>query len=253
VLHFCTCWYGPVALTPIAVTVLVYDVRGQSKQPIYQASVKTGKHSEPVWQVFWQVDEMQKALQFVSISSDGRVTLWTLSKSELAPEETMRLKLPTSEQREDDAALQAMAGGVCMDFNKVKHASLLAWFWQGLRLWQDPTHLQCLLALSGPPIMNNAHSHFVIRQCGLGGATCNACRVETKRTKVFAITHTHTQRFGDTSAPHNVGSMSRTRGCRAVESQAGARQRLHLYLTLSKLPMPSCQATLLFPFCQQLV
>lgn len=105
--------------------MLVYDVRGKSKEPIYQASVKTGKHSEPVWQVFWQVDEMQKALQFVSISSDGRVTLWTLSKSELVPEESMRLKLADSEKREEDVVMQAMAGGVCMDFNKVHNHSLM--------------------------------------------------------------------------------------------------------------------------------
>ncbi len=36
-------------------TVLVYDVRLKKDEPIYQASVRTGKHSDPVWQVYWQV------------------------------------------------------------------------------------------------------------------------------------------------------------------------------------------------------
>jgi dynein intermediate chain 1, axonemal len=36
-------------------TVSVYDVRTHSNDPIYSASVRTGKHNEPVWQAFWQV------------------------------------------------------------------------------------------------------------------------------------------------------------------------------------------------------
>jgi WD40 repeat protein len=36
-------------------TVLVYDVRLKKDEPIYQASVRTGKHNDPVWQVVWQV------------------------------------------------------------------------------------------------------------------------------------------------------------------------------------------------------
>ena len=33
--------------------------------------------------LFLQEDEMLKQLQFFSVASDGRVTLWTLAKSEL--------------------------------------------------------------------------------------------------------------------------------------------------------------------------
>lgn len=36
-------------------TVLVYDVNTGQDQPIYQATVQTGKHHDPVWQIFWQV------------------------------------------------------------------------------------------------------------------------------------------------------------------------------------------------------
>lgn len=35
--------------------VLVYDVHSPSEEPIYAANVRTGKHHDPVWDVFWQV------------------------------------------------------------------------------------------------------------------------------------------------------------------------------------------------------
>jgi hypothetical protein len=40
-----------------------------------------------------QVDEAQKALQFVSISSDGNVNVWTMNKSELTHESLMKLRV----------------------------------------------------------------------------------------------------------------------------------------------------------------
>lgn len=36
-------------------SVMVFDVRSPSDKPICQASVKTKKHADPVWQVCWQV------------------------------------------------------------------------------------------------------------------------------------------------------------------------------------------------------
>ncbi len=74
-----------------------------------------------------QVDELQRALQFVSISSDGSVVLWTLTKSELQKERLMRLQpAPQQEQLQavvteaaDEHSGLANAGGLCMDFNKV--------------------------------------------------------------------------------------------------------------------------------------
>ncbi|WIA12351.1 hypothetical protein OEZ85_012402 [Tetradesmus obliquus] len=73
-------------------SVMVFDVRSPSDKPICQASVKTKKHADPVWQVCWQPDELQKTLAFVSISTDGDVLLWTLTKVELVPERLMRLQ-----------------------------------------------------------------------------------------------------------------------------------------------------------------
>ena len=42
-----------------------------------------GKHTDPVWQVRWQKDDLDNNLNFFSVSSDGRVTCWTLVKNEL--------------------------------------------------------------------------------------------------------------------------------------------------------------------------
>lgn len=101
-------------------SVLVYDIHQRVDAPIYQASVKTGKHNDPVWQIFWQVDEANKGLQFVSISSDGNVNLWILTKSELVPENLMKLRVvKEGDALEDDPAASGPAGGCCMDFCKV--------------------------------------------------------------------------------------------------------------------------------------
>lgn len=32
-------------------TVMVFDVRNKANRPIYSSSIKTGKHTDPVWQV----------------------------------------------------------------------------------------------------------------------------------------------------------------------------------------------------------
>mmetsp|Transcript_11102 Transcript_11102/g.19346 ORF Transcript_11102/g.19346 Transcript_11102/m.19346 type:complete len:707 (+) Transcript_11102:95-2215(+) len=113
--------------------VLVFDVHAKSHAPIYAATVRTGKHNDPVWNIFWQADEAQKALQFVSISSDGNVNLWTMNKSELTHESLMKLRVVTGKAGggkadegsspaggDEDAAAGAggLAGGCCLDFKK---------------------------------------------------------------------------------------------------------------------------------------
>ena len=75
------------------------------------------------WQVTWQQDEANKSLSFFSVSSDGRVTLWTLSKNELQHSDVMILKLAglvSADQEEPDeqeTSLVGLAGGSCIDFN----------------------------------------------------------------------------------------------------------------------------------------
>ena len=112
-------------------TVMVYDIRlkGNNK-PIYQSTVRTAKHTDPVWQVRWQSDDPSKGLSFYSISSDGRVTCWNLMKNKLEPEEVIKLKLVIDQDKElvenkKEAFLYGYAGGMCFDFNKFNESLFL--------------------------------------------------------------------------------------------------------------------------------
>ena len=124
--------FHPTHLSLLAVgcydgTVLVFDLRKETRnknnKPIFQSTVKSGKHTDPVWQITWQQDEANKSLSFFSVSSDGRVTLWTLSKNELQHSDVMILKLAglvSADQEEPDeqeTSLVGLAGGSCIDFN----------------------------------------------------------------------------------------------------------------------------------------
>ncbi|KAF4321612.1 hypothetical protein BBO99_00000751 [Phytophthora kernoviae] len=100
-------------------TVLVYDVRSKTNKPIYVATIKTGKHTDPVWQVNWQEEDLAKELNFYSISTDGRVANWILSKNELKMEPVMQLKLVAAAKDDpEEASLSGLAGGCCFDFNR---------------------------------------------------------------------------------------------------------------------------------------
>jgi len=102
-------------------TVMVYDVRNKGMRPIYSSSIKTGKHTDPVWQVFWQAEDLAKELNFFSISSDGRVANWIMSKNELKMEPIMQLKLVSNVKDDpEETSLSGLAGGCCFDFNKMQ-------------------------------------------------------------------------------------------------------------------------------------
>jgi dynein intermediate chain 1 len=112
-------------------TVMVYDIRikGNNK-PIYQSTVRTAKHTDPVWQVKWAPLDAGKALSFFSISSDGRVTNWNLMKNKLEPEEVIKLKLVNDTEKElsenkKEAFMFGLAGGMCFDFNKFNESLFL--------------------------------------------------------------------------------------------------------------------------------
>ena len=69
-------------------------------------------------QVYWSRDE-GKNLSFYSVSSDGRVTQWILSKNELQHNDVTELKITEGigGEREDlDASLAGLSGGTCFDF-----------------------------------------------------------------------------------------------------------------------------------------
>jgi dynein intermediate chain 1 len=101
-------------------TVMIFDICNKVNKPIFQSNVKNGKHTDPVWQVKWQEEDMHKNLNFFSISSDGRVTLWTMTKNELQFTDIMELKL-VGLQREgetdEETSLSGLAGGSCFSFH----------------------------------------------------------------------------------------------------------------------------------------
>ena len=69
------CWDG---------AVLVFDVRKtQGLALTHSSSATAGQHTRPVWAVAWQQEQHGSPLAFQSLSSDGRLLLWTLATAEL--------------------------------------------------------------------------------------------------------------------------------------------------------------------------
>jgi dynein intermediate chain 1 len=103
-------------------SVCVFDLRQKNSEkklkPVYASTVKTGKHTDPVWEVHWSKDDVN--LQFFSISSDGRVTSWTLAKNELQFADVMKLTMSdvAADPDEPESALIGLSGGMCFDFSK---------------------------------------------------------------------------------------------------------------------------------------
>eukprot|EP00474_Spongospora_subterranea_P010601 CRZ11059.1 hypothetical protein [Spongospora subterranea] len=106
-------------------SVCVYDIRSKDNHPIYQSLDPKVKHTDPVWEVYWQntIDDIGKEINFFSVSSDGRVTDWLMSKNELVNEEIMQLKLISRKTSDDQTEIDSertmvgLAGGSCFDFN----------------------------------------------------------------------------------------------------------------------------------------
>eukprot|EP00002_Diphylleia_rotans_P037458 TRINITY_DN8364_c0_g1_i7.p1 TRINITY_DN8364_c0_g1~~TRINITY_DN8364_c0_g1_i7.p1 ORF type:complete len:696 (-),score=147.47 TRINITY_DN8364_c0_g1_i7:274-2361(-) len=100
--------------------VMVFDIQSKTGLPIFQSTARVGKHTDPVWQVKWQEETSTKELSFVSISSDGRIALWSLVKDELQFTDIMELKYQPSslkEATEGDGSLFGLSGGCSFDFN----------------------------------------------------------------------------------------------------------------------------------------
>ncbi|KAM6227454.1 dynein axonemal intermediate chain 1 isoform 1-T1 [Spheniscus humboldti] len=99
--------------------VAIYNVKKATSQPSYRSSAKSGKHTEPVWQVKWQKDDMDNNLNFFSISSDGRIVSWTLVKNELVHTDVIKLSVEgTTMQGPEGLQLQTLGCGTSFDFHK---------------------------------------------------------------------------------------------------------------------------------------
>ncbi|XP_074522509.1 dynein, axonemal, intermediate chain 1, paralog 2 [Halichoeres trimaculatus] len=100
-------------------SVAVYNLKVKGMEPVYQSTAKTGKHTDPVWQVRWQSDDMDNNHNFYSVSSDGRVVSWTLIKNELVFTDIIILSLNGAIYEGPEDALQKItACGTSFDFHK---------------------------------------------------------------------------------------------------------------------------------------
>ncbi|XP_075267385.1 dynein axonemal intermediate chain 1 [Opisthocomus hoazin] len=99
--------------------VAIYHLKKATSQPSYKSSAKSGKHTEPVWQVKWQKDDMDNNLNFFSVSSDGRIVSWTLVKNELVHTDVIKLPADGSTvQGPEGLQLQTFGCGTSFDFHK---------------------------------------------------------------------------------------------------------------------------------------
>uniref|UniRef100_A0A3Q3IN46 Dynein axonemal intermediate chain 1 n=3 Tax=Monopterus albus TaxID=43700 RepID=A0A3Q3IN46_MONAL len=100
-------------------SVAVYNLKEKGLEPVYKSTAKTGKHTDPVWQVRWQKDDMDNNHNFCSVSSDGRVVSWTLIKNELVFTDIIRLSLNGAVSEGPESAQQpSIACGTSFDFHK---------------------------------------------------------------------------------------------------------------------------------------
>ncbi|XP_074052670.1 dynein axonemal intermediate chain 1 isoform X2 [Macrotis lagotis] len=99
--------------------VAIYNLKKPQTQPSYKSSAKLGKHSEPVWQVRWQKDDMDNNLNFFSVSSDGRIVSWTLVKNELMHTDIIKLNVEGSTTHgPEEMNVFTIGCGTAFDFHK---------------------------------------------------------------------------------------------------------------------------------------
>ncbi|NWS75968.1 DNAI1 protein, partial [Crotophaga sulcirostris] len=98
--------------------VAIYNLKKATSQPSYKSSAKSGKHTEPVWQVKWQNDALCNNLNFFSVSSDGRIVSWTLIKNELVHTDVIKLPVEGTTEGPEGLQLQTLGCGTSFDFHK---------------------------------------------------------------------------------------------------------------------------------------
>ncbi|XP_037535130.1 dynein, axonemal, intermediate chain 1, paralog 2 [Nematolebias whitei] len=99
--------------------VAVYSLKEKGQEPVYKSTAKSGKHTDPVWQVRWQNDDMDTNHNFYSVSSDSRVVCWTLVKNELFYTDVIRLSVNDAlSYGLEGVQRKTITGGTSMDFHK---------------------------------------------------------------------------------------------------------------------------------------
>ncbi|KAF7252937.1 hypothetical protein EG68_08671 [Paragonimus skrjabini miyazakii] len=116
----------------------VYNINQRKIGPLYLSTAKTGKHTDPVWEVRWQPNDLDANLNFFSVSADGRVTSWTLVKegvgsmhecpNDMGQFDALVLKMVTSGgDASEPSQLITLDCGTAFDFHKtLPHLFLVA-------------------------------------------------------------------------------------------------------------------------------
>ncbi|CCW62477.1 unnamed protein product [Phytomonas sp. EM1] len=130
-------------------SVCVFDLHikddPRHQKPIYSATVRTGKHTESVWQLYWLDDPT--VLSFNSISTDGRLTNWQLHKKELVSKDIMSLSSDTVALDPEGMLLNHL-GGMCMDQSPV-HGQMVVGTQEGVVMLCTTTNVQYLERFEG--------------------------------------------------------------------------------------------------------
>ncbi|XP_044943825.1 dynein axonemal intermediate chain 1 isoform X4 [Mustela putorius furo] len=123
--------------------VAIYNLKKPQSQPSFRSSAKSGKHTDPVWQVKWQKDDMDNNLNFFSVSSDGRIVSWTLLKSELVHMDVIKLKAEgNTTDGLNGLQLHTVGCGTAFDFHKEIDYMFLVGTEEG-KIYKDPdVHLR---------------------------------------------------------------------------------------------------------------
>lgn len=108
--------------------VAVFNLKSKSKKPEFvSSSVSGGKHTDPVWQVKWQPENLDSHMNFCSISGDGRVVNWVLVKNELMHTDVVCLKnVEDLSQLDDPLNNLTLASGVSFAFHPEQNNLFLA-------------------------------------------------------------------------------------------------------------------------------
>jgi dynein intermediate chain 1, axonemal len=101
-------------------SVAVFNITQHKRDPLFISTAKNGKHTDPVWQVKWQQNDLDSNMNFFSVSADGRVTGWTLVKNDLMHNDVIILKVKEeSLEGPDGARLVTYGSGTTLDFHRV--------------------------------------------------------------------------------------------------------------------------------------
>ncbi|CAH8479900.1 unnamed protein product [Schistosoma turkestanicum] len=106
----------------------VYSIIQDKNVPLYLSTAKTGKHTDPVWEVRWQPNDLDANLNFFSISADGRVTSWTLIKNDMGKFDAVILKMiANSKENIERSRTITLDCGTAFDFHRTQnHIFLVA-------------------------------------------------------------------------------------------------------------------------------